>query len=376
MAAVPGSGQDAGWGAAGGAAGGARALRTLIGQCTRSGVGRRAALLHLDRLPAALAKPHYQRLAREAMMRLSSCDHAQGFDLPQGRLAIVWRSRGADEIGGAMAALQHLLTDLPDGQTVKLGQILSLFDLPVHAPWLLDSLAETDAPGPLVTAPGLDAALLTRLSDSLAQADIGPFLRSRPVMHIGGPEPRLAWEERIVSWAAVASCLCPDRNPDDGSWLARSLSLYLDRRVLSAMTGRDRVGERAFALEIGVASLLSPAFLAFDEALPAALRGRVVLRLDAADILADAATFCFARRFTQARSYTLLLRNAEDSLLDAAACGVDYVEYRLTEALQADPRGLPARDRLVLDEVDDAARLDWARAQGCVLAKGAELAVS
>ena len=354
----------------------AQALRTLISQTARSGISRRAALLHLDRLPASLAKPHHQRLAREAMMSLSACDHAQCFNLPQGRLAIVWRSRGADDIGGPMAALQHLLTDLPNGQIVKLGQILSLFDLPGHAPWLLDTLAETDAAGSLANAPGLDATLLTQLAESLAQADIGQFLRTRPVMHINGPEPRLAWEERIVSWAAIAACLCPDRNPDDASWLARHLSQCLDRRILSAMTGRDRAGDRAFAIEIGVANLLSPAFLAFDEALPAALRGRVVLRLDAADILADAALFCFARSFTQARSYKLLLRNAESGILDPAACGMDYAEYRLTEALQADPLALLPRGTLVLDGVDDAGRLAWAKAHGCVLAKGAELVLS
>jgi hypothetical protein len=348
-----------------------RALRDLVGQTMRAGVGRRAAMLHLDRLPPALAKAHHQRLARTAMMALADRDHAQSFDLPHGRLAIVWRSRGPDEVAEPMAALKHLLADLPEGQEVPLGQLVSLFDLPAHAPWLLDTLGPVDPVAHAGALPGLDAALLARLEDTLAQADIAQFLRWRPVMDIERPTPVLAYEERGLSWPDLAATICPGRTPNDGSWLARRLSRLTDRRVLAAMTGpRDLAGTRPFAIELAIASILSPAFLAFDAALPAGLRGHVILRLDAADILADPASFCFARNFAQAKSYRLLLRDAAPGLLDPHAAGLDLLELALTQDHRANPATLPDRATLVLDGIDDATTLAWARAQGCVMVKG------
>ncbi len=354
-------------------AGAARALRDLVRQTTVAGVGRRAALLHLDRLPPALAKPHHHRLARIALAGLAERDHAQSFELPLNRLAIVWRSRGTEE-EAPMAALEHFLADMPqgrDGSEIRLGHVLSLFDLPQQGPWLLDTLDEGGDEARPPDLPGLDAALLARLEDSLAQADITQFLRWHAVMDTDRDPPRLAWEERVLCWPTLAAVLCPGRNTMDGTWLARRLTGFVDRRVLAAMTGpRELSSTRPFALNLGVDSILAPAFLAFDTALPAALRGRVILCLEAADVLADAAAFCFARNFARARGYRLLLQGALQDLLNPDAAGFDYLETALTPALQASPARLPARAKLVLDQVDDAPALAWARAQGCLFVKG------
>jgi hypothetical protein len=349
----------------------ARALRDLVRQTTIAHVGRRAALLHLDRLPPALAKPHHHRLARTALASLAERDHAQSFDLPLNRLAIVWRCRGTEEVDAPMAALEHLLADMPQGQDMRLGHVLSLFDLPQQGPWLLDTLAEGGETAQQSDLPGLDATLLAQLETSLAQADITQFLRWHPVMDIERDPPRLAWEERTLCWPTLAALLCPGRNPMDGTWLARRLARFVDRRVLAAMTGpRELSGTRPFALDVSVASLLSPVFLAFDAALPAALRGHVVLCLEAADILADATAFCFARNFARAKAYRLLLRGALPGLLNPDQAQLDYLEMPLTPSLQADPSQLPDRARLVLGRIEDAPALAWARAQGCQLVKG------
>ena len=349
----------------------ARALRDLVRQTALAGVGRRAALLHLDRLPASLSRPHHHRLARTALASLAERDHAQSFELPLGRLAIVWRSRGPEEMEAPMAALQLLLADTPQGQDVRLGHVLSLFDLPDQASWLLDTLAERGESLQPSDLPGLDATLLARLEDGLAQSDITQFLRWHPVLNIGGSSSRLAWEERCLSWPHLAAHLCPGRNPADGSWLARRLAAFVNGRIMAAMTGpRELPGARPFALDVSVAGILSPVFLAFDAALPASQRGSVVLCLDVADILADAASFRFARDFAQAKSYRLLLRDAAPGLLNPQEAGFDYLEMRLDPRLEANPEQLPDRARLVLDGVNDATSLTWARAQGCVLVKG------
>ena len=360
----------------------AHGLRTLVQQTVLSGASRRAALLHMDRLPPPLARPHHLRLARSALAGLADRDHAQSFDLSRGRLAIVWRSRAPDDIDAAMAALAHLMADLPAGQAIAMGELLSVFDLPAQAPWLLDALAEPD-PGAdppsghgMDPALGLDAPLLAALEESLVQADLAPFLRWRPVIDIERGAPALAWEERTLAIGALAGCLCPGRHLAEGTWLFRRLARSLDRRMLALLTGpRELGGNRPFSLAITVGSILSPAFMAFDAALPAGLRGRVVLALEAADILADAASFSFARNFAHARLYRLLLRDAPADprtppLLHAESAGLDMEEMKLSPVLLDHPGLLAARERLVLSGVDSVSQLEWARRQGCWIVKG------
>ena len=354
-----------------------RGLRDLVRQTQAAGVARRAVLLHMDRLPAALAKPHHQRLARNAVADLSLRDHAQSFELSRGRLAIIWRSKGQEEITSAMGALEHLLADLPQTAAVPLGHLVSVFDLPDQAPWLLDALAEPEgqaAPSP-DPALGLDASLLSRLEEALAQADLSPFLRRRPVMDIAAATPSLAWEDRRISIADMAASLCPGRHLAEGTWLFRRLSRSIDRRMLALMTGpRDLTGSRSFSLRICVSSILSAHFLAFDAALPAALRGKIILRLEEADILADTMSFSFARNYAATRGYKLLARAGGLGLLDHAAAALDYTEVTLSPAIQANPALLPDRARLVLSGVDDGAQMAWARAHGCSRIRGAVLA--
>ncbi len=91
-----------------------------------------------------------------------------------------------------------------------------------------------------------------------------------------------------------------------------------------------------FSLNLNVASLLAPEFLAFDAALPRALRGQVVIDLLPVDALADPASFAFARDFARARGYRLLMRCCTPSqlaLLPAERLGVDLVQLRWTETL-------------------------------------------
>jgi hypothetical protein len=362
----------------------ARALRDLVRQTQASGAARRAVVLHMDRMPAALAKPHYHRLARAALSSLSGRDHAQSFELPRGRLAIVWRSRGQEEIEGILASVERLLGDVAQGASqsthqgaiVLLGQLITIYDLPAQAPWLLDAAAEPELHDGRTAGAGLglDAPLLNRLEESLAQADLSPFLRWRPVIDIEGAAPRLAWEERTICTAELAACLCPGRHLHEATWLFRRLARSIERRMLGLMTGpRELTGNRAFSLGVSVSSILSAAFLAFDAALPAALRGKIVLRLEAADILADTMSFSFARNYAFTRGYKVLVRADGPALLDHRGAGVDYTEVSLSPEIQADPGLLPDRARLVLAGVDDAAQLVWARAQGCLRVKGAML---
>lgn len=336
------------------------ALRSLLGQTERAGAQRRALLLHTDRMPPDIARQHHQLLARDAIGGLARADRAQQFELSRGRLAIVWRSRGGPELEQAMAALDHLLSDLPPSQAVPRGQLISVYDLPEQGDWLLDELAETPGPAPGAAQPArpLDPAFLARLETSLAKADVSPFMRSRKIWRLTGGQEIVAWEERYVAAKELAAGLCPDRRIKADTWLFHRLTRSFDQRLLTLLCGpRELRAGQPFALHMHVASILSPEFLRFDTALPASLRGEVILCLTAPDILADPGAYWFAAQFAHARGYRLLLRRATAALLcllDAGAAGLDYVQVPCTADIEADPDNLrvmlPSSTRVVLSD--------------------------
>jgi hypothetical protein len=337
-------------------------LRTLLADTARAGAQRRALLLHADRMPPELARGHHQRLARDALAGLARAERAQQFELSRGRLAIVWRSRGDQELDQAMAALDHLLADLPAAHIVPRGQIVSVYDLPDQGEWLLDELADPPVPAPGAAQPArpLDPAFLARLEMALAKADLSPFMRCRKVWRLSGDSASLAWEERYVAAKELAAGLCPDRRIKADAWLFDRLTRSFDQRLLTLLCGpRDLHAGQPFALHMHIASILSPGFLRFDAALPSSLRGAVILGLTAADILSDPGAYWFAAQFARSRGYRLLLRHATPallSLLDVGAAALDYVQVKLSPEIEADPNSLrlmvPNTTHVVLSDAD------------------------
>jgi hypothetical protein len=352
-------------------------LRALLEQTQRSGTHRRALLLHMDRLPPAVAKPHHQRLARNALIGLAQADRAQSFELSRGRVAIVWRQQNGRELDGAMAALTHLMADLPADQAPAPGQLVSLFDLPEQAAWLLDELVEhAPAARPADGLTAMDARTLCQLERSLAQADVAPFVRWRKVVRLGDAGSAVEWEERYVASRDVAISLCPRHRLRGDSWLFRRLTRRFDLRMLALMTGpQSLAGAAPFGMHLNVGSILSPDFLRFDGALPGGLRGLVTLYLDSADVLADTGAFLFARNFVRSRGYRVLLRGMSVALLgllDIGAVDIDFVQVNFSADTEADADALrvmlPARTQLVVAETGYPGAEVWARAWGfCLL---------
>jgi hypothetical protein len=367
---------------------GADALRDVLRQTELSGAVRRAALLHMDRLPPALSKPHHIRLARDALRSLTAADRAQLFELSRGRLAVVWRSRGDGELTAARDALAHLLADQPGGEAPGLDSLLTLYDLPAQAPWLMDELAESTEPGPPRPKLGqrLDIPLLARLEAGLVRADLSRFVRRREVLRVpassGRPfassldpsasEQNFAWESLSFAVHELAAAVSPNLDIRSDQWLFWRLTRLLDRRLLAILSAPGELaGVRGLGLNLNVGSILSEDFLRLDAALPPALRGRVVLYLQPADILGDPAAFTFAASFARLRRYRLALGGGGAALLklfDFAACGLHYLHLKLTPEMLASPTllrdSLPPGIELIVSGLDRHADLRWAIQNG------------
>jgi hypothetical protein len=360
------------------------ALASVVQSCVTAGIERQALILRLGRLPSACIRPHHLRLFRAALDPLLDADRASAFRLPDETVVVVWRGAAEKLLARALAAVRHLLADMP-AQLPPWEQLAEVTTLPASAEPMLRLIAESEpaaggAVGTGTSGPRLaplDAKLLESLERSLTQTDLSSFVRRRPVCHLDEQGVmHLQWEERGLALADLAAMLVPGRSLTADPWLFLRLARTLDRRLLTLLSEPAELRQAPpFALDLTLEGLLGAEFLRFDAALPASLRGGVVINLRAADLLADGAAFTFARDFAHARQYRLALHGATPRLLAAFSVrpgAIDLAQIRFTPGRAAFelPSGVdPAC--IVLADTDTPAALERGRAAGIRLFKGA-----
>lgn len=369
------------------------ALAALVQDCRASGAMRHVALLRTGLLPPALSRPHHHRLARAALDPLLRADRATWYDGPDGMAAVAWRGPAPDALARATAQLRHML---PDGiDTPAVADLLRVFVLPAAGPELLAVLQPVLNPAmpggfapdaserlarhlgpPVLGPPVLDPAGLAVLERHMAAMDVARFVRRMPVRRVLNDD--VAWERRTLSVTELADTVMPGCNLMAAPWLFRRLTRAMDRRMLALLAAPSELaGMGPFSIDLNVASVVSQEFLRFDAALPAALRGRVVLNIGPADIVADLPAFTFARDFARVRGYRVLLRALSAAMLPLWRLDrieVDWVELQWEPALAAQDLSafsLGGAEWVLAypeDQADaDPAAAEWARRQHVVL---------
>ena len=120
------------------------------------------------------------------------------------------------------------------------------------------------------------------------------------------PEP--LFSELFISIRDLRETLLPGVNLLSNRWLFQHLTETLDRRMLSMLNKTDRItisGDISF--NVNVSTLLTQEFLNFDDSIPAARRGAMIIELQKEDIFADLGAYLFAREFVQAKGYRVCL---------------------------------------------------------------------
>jgi len=380
-------------------------LLTLLAEARANALARRVLYFRASLVSAESRRAHHLRLAAELLEPVRQAGTGTLFALPNDDLVLVWR-RGADaELAPARAQLDFLFAaDAAIGRDPAAGGALHhLFALPADAEALaglvqaaaaqarpaaaLPPLDDATPPGlasvPLPPAGGAEIQALERLERALVQADIEACLRRQSITAFdahGAPVPQ--WQECFVAIADLAQRLqVPDMLTGD-PWLFRRLTLSLDRRVLSHLAQPGALaGCEGLALNLNLATLLGPDFPRFDAALPAGLRGRIVLELQRADIFADLDAFLFARDFARARGYRLCLDGLTHHalpLVSRARLGFDLAKLLWTEDLAGAPadkalahlRDKSERAAIVLCRCESEAAIGWGRQRGFTLFQG------
>ncbi|MBB4265237.1 EAL domain-containing protein [Roseospira visakhapatnamensis] len=187
----------------------------------------------------------------------------------------------------------------------------------------------------------IDAEVLDRLENGLAQADLSNHVRWQRVCAIvGTAPPRPVFTEIYVSIPELRETIAPRIDLTANRWLFQHFTETLDRRVLAYLNREGvRTSKDGFSVNLNVQTILSDTFLRFEQVLAAGTHGTVVLELRVEDVFSDLDAYVFARDYVRQRGYRLCIDALDPEtlgLLDRARLGADLVKLFWT-------RDLPAR---------------------------------
>jgi EAL domain-containing protein (putative c-di-GMP-specific phosphodiesterase class I) len=335
-------------------------LRDFAQRLGRHRQGRRAVHIHLSRLRPYNRRGHHLRIAANTFESLVTAYEGQLFQLSNADIMFVCKGASVADLDAAVVKVRYLFSEDPvtqEDSAAKQDRFCTWFDLEQGYDAFLkqaeilfaeqekrrtESSATSAKPVPQLNA--LDPAGLGQIITSLARADLSNVMRRQPVCALlPGQPPQIVFHELYVSIAGLQQVIAPGFDLTTNRWLFQYLTETLDKRMLALVArGLESSLSSRFSLNLNVATLLSPEFLAFDASLKASARGTLVLELQAVDIFADMNAYVFARDFVRERGYRLCLdglSHLSSGLIDRARLELDLVKILWSSDMLDDPSG-------------------------------------
>jgi hypothetical protein len=334
-------------------------LRDYTQRLGRHRQGRRAVHIHLSRLRPYNRRDHHLRIAANTFESLVTIYEGQIFPLSNADIVFVCKGASVADLDAAIVKVRYLFSEDPVTQDDRTGQpdrfctwydLTTEYDAFLAAAESLFAESEKRRAAPAAAAPvgpprkSLDPAELGKIVASLARADLSNVMRRQPVCALlPSQAPQVVFHELYVSIAGLQQVIAPGIELASNRWLFQYLTETLDKRMLALVSkGLEASLASRFSLNLNVATLLSPEFLAFDASLKAAARGTLVLELQAVDIFADMNAYIFARDFVRERGYRLCLDGLSHlsvGLVDRAKLELDLVKIVWSSDMLDDPSG-------------------------------------
>jgi EAL domain-containing protein (putative c-di-GMP-specific phosphodiesterase class I) len=216
----------------------------------------------------------------------------------------------------------------------SLYSILELSMNFVHVIRYVESIAKPDTPGALAAdaKPAIGPEELAKIEEQMRMFDLSPFLFNQAIVNIRDEDEKTNKEyfELYISIKELQTRLSPDFDLTGNRWLFTHFTASLDRSLLRSLNhGLEFMGSQAIGININLDTALSPAFLNFDERLPAAHRGKVVLEINKADLMQNLHLYRELLDFSQKREYRICLDGLDDFWLrqfDLETLGCDYAK--------------------------------------------------
>jgi hypothetical protein len=231
----------------------------------------------------------------------------------------------------------------------------------------------------------VDTAALASAERGLITADLSIFFRQQKVCWLepGGQNTKLFWEDRRAELSEVCERLLPGCDISLTPAFAERLMKSIDRRQLSDIARPAELRDmRTLALPLRVESLFSAEFLRLDSLMPQSQRHKLIIGLNAEDVLAAPDLFLLARHFAKARGYRLMLEAASPfaaTVVTSLRGGFDFLRLKWSEEFpgadsaataELSKKLAQAAEHVVLAGADRPAAIAWGWEAGIRMFQG------
>jgi hypothetical protein len=366
---------------------GAVALSNAIRDAVAMGEERLVLMLRFSALPRARRFGSRADLLREAWEPLNSTARVRGFKLPGGDLVAI----GLPNASEALEHQQRVLFSMLEAEEAE--KAVHMLRLPQQAAAVMaaveDSLGMVAAMQAMALEEpeerAVDAAALASAERGLMTADLSIFFRRQKICWLepGGQNTKLFWEDRRAELSEVCERLLPGYDISLTPAFAQRLMQSIDRRQLSDIARPAELRDmRTLALPLRVESLFSAEFLRLDSIMPQSQRKKLILGLEAEDVLAAPDLFLLARHFAKARGYRLMLEAASPfaaTVVSSLRGGFDFLRLKWSEEFPGADSAATAElskklalaaEHVVLAGADRPAAIAWGWEAGIRLFQG------
>ena len=387
-------------------------LLACVKRLERNPYDWRAVHLHLSQLKAQNRRHYQLRVAASEFDVLLRKFNSELFQLGNGDIVFLWHGGSLADVDPVVLRLRYLFSDDPLANAASSadhdhsdllvgvveegpvsGKLCTWFELEreydrlcLHLEELLDSLQAAPAETGNGTEQPLDPAGLARLEASLASLDLSGLSRRQPVCAVLAQSgPQSLFSELHVAIRDLGRLVLPGVDLTADTWLFQRLAESLDRRLLTCLATREiDVPPGAISLNLRLATLLSPEFLAFDHEFRRDAAAPVIIELQLIDIFAELGAYLFIREFVRDRGYLICidgLHHLHLPLIDRKRLGADLVkviwspdlldivnEERREELRLAIKRA--GVDRVILCRCDTTEAIRWGQSFGIRLFQG------
>jgi EAL domain-containing protein (putative c-di-GMP-specific phosphodiesterase class I) len=279
-----------------------------------------------------------ERLLQEVA---ASAAHTQMFNMSNGDMLMIYKGLKFSAVEDMCKKIEASLmakTKMTGPNPYKENSVYSILELAmnfVHVIRYAESIVKTDSSGAAVAGADVKPAIgpeeLAKIDKSLRMFDLSPFLFNQPIVNIkDDSDKNKEYFELYISIKELQTRLSPDFDLSANRWLFNHFTSSLDHCLLRSLNhGLEFMGNESIGININLSTALSPAFLKFDERLPAAYRGKVVLEINKADLFENLRLYRELLDFVQKREYRVCIDGLDEFWLrqfDVEALGCDYAK--------------------------------------------------
>lgn len=178
---------------------------------------------------------------------------------------------------------------------------------------------------------------LGKLEAALSNADLSALMRRQPVCAITPNDPpEIVFHEMFVSIEDLGRTLMPGVSIASDPWLFQRLTRTLDSRVLRQVAHDHAKTERAFSLNLNVATVLSPDFRRFEQTIGLGVRGRLIVEFQHIDVFSDMPAYLFAREYLREVGFKICIDGLNHLTLpfvDRESLGLDLLKMYWSDDL-------------------------------------------